>query len=110
MNDEIQLKKYALSKGFGRLRYIVIYRMSAIRLLLSICITIIIISIIVTTLSMSTVKQNNEPCIFCETMVSISSVVVFFWETAVQNFWSYTGSFPEKTLKKWYALNNYLSR
>ena len=39
-NDEIQLKKYALSKDFGRLRYIVIYRMSAIRLSLSICITI----------------------------------------------------------------------
>ena len=52
-NDEIQPKKCALSKDFGRLRYIVIYTMSAIRLSLSICITIIVISIIVTTLIMA---------------------------------------------------------
>ena len=32
-NDEIQLEKYALSKVFGRLRYIAIYRMSAITII-----------------------------------------------------------------------------
>ena len=32
-NDEIQLKKYALSNVFGRLRYIAIYRMSAIMII-----------------------------------------------------------------------------
>ena len=49
-NEEIQLKKYVLSKVFDRLRYIATYRMSTIRLSWSICITIIVVSIIVTTL------------------------------------------------------------